>query len=1006
MSENDSVGESTVFSTDHRSVRGGASIISETSLTARLNNFKFSYAYQNGLTKQKCGLCHLYYHKESVLYTVPNHRIFDLQNEWSEKQKTPFKRNGRRYQSASFLYTETMVCTFCSQFFCLLADDRRERLRTAETHRRPPSNGPKLTISTPILRSDVAEHQRCYQSSTVDDKIASWAIIPPYTVHSRTRREADPWWEIEFGRTCSFHTVSFNLMIHVRQNFEIHVMLFDLPVGFDDPFLDHITTTAIAHKTFHYPAQDCKRDETVTWPIFLDSNGNLSKCKGYAIRVQLRGIHILEISHFQAQLGDELIFQTKTDSALSVNSFSSSNPIIMKEALLEMLPPEQRLRERTGTANPDNTHANTRGQRIDRNQIHFQSETAVKSLSHRIEVRYDTISEWKQRVLDHSRIFNDEEIAIIYKVIFKSTSEFNLANVNKDSSSSAFSSSNAALLDSALLEHYPRCDLQELHQRIRSVIRWIQSRSHLKMLGSLMQNEHLNSLAVNPNEALYQLNSAFKRVEHYWDKKEKYEQMYSFLERKDAKHIHVKVSEIRGCSWSQFLIILNLFCVGKCEDIPRLAYNIDNPHVATSSRVADDLVSTYSYQSGDGQSAGSFSVSLPPQIQKKLQKEQKNNKQSNSFNSSSSLLSSSDFGGGGGINDLGHQGSWISSGGRGFSSSPYSPSSSLHLPKTASASRLTVQAENSLTLSVRQQEGGKYTPFDSRFSEYKLQHLRRKLAREMVFPKQLSLEFAKQLNPRRAMIAQGNITMGDEDLNQQQLFDTSQSSFQDDAWDMTSKASNDTSLDGNMMSPSSRPTLTRGQSYKLPPVQLMVRTTSKLSALITDGSLPMDSSPKAMSLKHASHSMGKSTRSMLSENGSRTTSGGGGLASQSLMNHGSNHHDLMATVSEGGRSPSNSKANHTRINTAGSYAASSHHSPSSPAVKFKPSTASHAKATAKREDDSYDDDDNTSQNSSSTKKSHKIKAIDFHRVCALCELRLPRDSVQIKVIRKHIVTLK
>jgi hypothetical protein len=36
----------------------------------------------------------------------------------------------------------------------------------------------------------------------------------------------------------------------------------------------------------------------------------------------------------------------------------------------------------------------------------------------------------------------------------------------------------------------------------------------------------------------------------------------------------------------------------------------------------------------------------------------------------------------------------------------------------------------------------------------------------------------------------------------------------------------------------------------------------------------------------------------------------------------------------------------------------------------------------------------------------EIKNIDFFRVCALCELRLPRGSVGIKVLRKHVVKLK
>ena len=36
----------------------------------------------------------------------------------------------------------------------------------------------------------------------------------------------------------------------------------------------------------------------------------------------------------------------------------------------------------------------------------------------------------------------------------------------------------------------------------------------------------------------------------------------------------------------------------------------------------------------------------------------------------------------------------------------------------------------------------------------------------------------------------------------------------------------------------------------------------------------------------------------------------------------------------------------------------------------------------------------------------KETVVDFFRVCALCELRLPRESVEMQVIRKHVVKLR
>lgn len=57
--------------------------------------------------------------------------------------------------------------------------------------------------------------------------------------------------------------------------------------------------------------------------------------------------------------------------------------------------------------------------------------------------------------------------------------------------------------------------------------------------------------------------------------------------------------------------------------------------------------------------------------------------------------------------------------------------------------------------------------------------------------------------------------------------------------------------------------------------------------------------------------------------------------------------------------------------------------------------------------DSFDDfdfdDDGNSRMSGAQKE---LKNIDFFRVCSLCELRLPRASVDIKVLRKHVVKLR
>lgn len=56
--------------------------------------------------------------------------------------------------------------------------------------------------------------------------------------------------------------------------------------------------------------------------------------------------------------------------------------------------------------------------------------------------------------------------------------------------------------------------------------------------------------------------------------------------------------------------------------------------------------------------------------------------------------------------------------------------------------------------------------------------------------------------------------------------------------------------------------------------------------------------------------------------------------------------------------------------------------------------------------DSFDDFDFDDDSNGGSMKQQELKNIDFFRVCSLCELRLPRASIDIKVLRKHVVKLR
>lgn len=193
--------------------------------------FKYTLATEKGLSKTRCGLCKLYYHKYSVVAKVPNHRIFDLHKQWS------FAKGGRRYECPSFLYKMVVVCSFCAQFFQQVEDDPYEIKKdktgkviekaVLEDKKEPiveTIDGPHAILSptkttfeveTELIRTDLASNGvgRAYQSSDLDNKYAFFAITPPYDKCARTRREVDPWWEIDFGRPYDIFSIDFSLLV-------------------------------------------------------------------------------------------------------------------------------------------------------------------------------------------------------------------------------------------------------------------------------------------------------------------------------------------------------------------------------------------------------------------------------------------------------------------------------------------------------------------------------------------------------------------------------------------------------------------------------------------------------------------------------------------------------------------------------------------------------------------------------------------------------------------------
>jgi hypothetical protein len=180
----------------------------------------------------------------------------------------------------------------------------------------------------------------------------------------------------------------------------------------------------------------------------------------------------------------------------------------------------------------------------------------------------------------------------MYRIIFKYTYDMDLKN-----KSVAFDEEE--LMESCLIQFYPRCDLIELHTRLRSICRWVQTRSHLKVLGALSDAKALELVADNPTEHMYKLMTIIKRIELYFVKKMEKEKKKALAAEQEALltldhkktttassygssvkiHSGTNTQELQGCSWSQFLIIMSLFCSDETHLIPHLAFNITDKYV-------------------------------------------------------------------------------------------------------------------------------------------------------------------------------------------------------------------------------------------------------------------------------------------------------------------------------------------------------------------------------------------------------------------------------------------
>ena len=235
-----------------------------------LSQLKTSSVDERKPTKEMCGLCTHYYDKSSVVYRVANYRILAQLKAWN------YPLEGKRYAYPSFTYSTSKLCCFCAQ---LISDyDDGEQAEQSQLLKRPstsssvvsrlthasksttksksaanvdimryPIEQNKIKFAKVTLRKDLAKLQKCYQSTVSDNYGARNCVTYPYVHLSKTLRELDPWWELDFSDFKNIHSVQFVLAQLVKNisSGPVFVCFLTQPIGFENPFLEHVKQQAV-----------------------------------------------------------------------------------------------------------------------------------------------------------------------------------------------------------------------------------------------------------------------------------------------------------------------------------------------------------------------------------------------------------------------------------------------------------------------------------------------------------------------------------------------------------------------------------------------------------------------------------------------------------------------------------------------------------------------------------------------------------------------------------------
>jgi len=679
-------------------------------------------AYTKAHHKHKCDLCSGWFELSSVSYSVPNYKLLELRRTWGVNQ------TGRRYDTASFLYANAKVCKFCSQFFDQSYEaQKREIVVDVES----PS---KAIISTTLERSNIALNKFAYQCSSMDNMAAEFALEPPYLKASRTRREIDPWWEVDLGGSYHINKICFETASASGQILGVSAMIFDNCVGYEDPFLDSAKGKAKQTRDFMLDGQGLTSQ---TFHPFEWSLGG--QIFGRVIRIQLKGFYTLQIKNVKIFQGDVVAPQedsidinTLDEDAYLPGAFARLSPGQINQTLMfSPMRPRETLKD------------------IQRKRDGGSPKIDVNYLLEVADDKKKKFNIWLKAAKRSAKWFSKEELLAIREYIFdeicvekKSTTFVTSKNRpnSRGDTEKEIRFSYQQLMGSCLASFEPRADLAEVHQKLRQIMLQIDLKSNLKKLGAIGTSKKFEYIAEDDEEQLRLLQMAFDFMQDSWDIIDA-QKVTDAKRRKAAECKGVLNSEPdvfpieRGCTWAQLCVILHLWCSKRSRLIPAKAF------LETNFRGLDffEPKNTH-YDQVDDQKKHTFhgSVDLSdPDV-------------SLDDTLNMSLVDMR--------NDMNDNDSRVSMGSR---------------SRTAPGNMRFKEGYSTLLQTVRSQST--LPVLDTQFSEYKLNNLSKKVALYPTFPKKLRPDFVKfWVKPKAAVVEEAKDDSDDDKETQEPLVDMQQ----------------------------------------------------------------------------------------------------------------------------------------------------------------------------------------------------------------------------------------